>query len=149
MKLSSLFALSVVLVLAGCGTQPTVETTTTTTPTPAAESTVTPPVETTTKTETTTTTVETTTAPVETETPSTTADLSALSPSCQKYVNFMQCVVSKTPEAARSQAQAGLDQAIAQFKTLSVDQQTQACDMATKALEANKDSYAQLGCEIK
>ena len=125
MKFYSLAALFAVLVVAGCGSKTSMSSTDTTTPTAEVAPTA----------DTTTPTAEV--APTD------------LAPSCQKYVDFMKCVVEKTPEAARAQAQSALDQAMTQFKSLNADQQGQACDMATQALESNKDAYAQLGCEIK
>ena len=138
MKFYSLAALFAVLVVAGCGSKTSMSSTDTTTPT--AE--VAPTADTTTPTAEVAPTADTTTPTAE-------VAPTDLAPSCQKYVDFMKCVVEKTPEAARAQAQSALDQAMTQFKSLNADQQGQACDMATQALESNKDAYAQLGCEIK
>ena len=138
MKLYSIVTLLAVVIVAWCGVK------TTSTPETTPETTPTAP-EATTNANPGTTPEATPTAPEAT----TNAAVADLAPSCQKYLEFMQCVVSKLPDSAKAQTQASLDQATAQFRSLASDQQGQACDVATQAIEANKAQYSALGCEIK
>lgn len=68
--------------------------------------------------------------------------------SCDKYVKLMDCVVSKTPEASRADAQSMYDQAISTRKSLPADQLQTICDQTVVQLEAQKDTFAALWCEL-
>lgn len=71
------------------------------------------------------------------------------SASCNAYVKLMKCVVDKTPESARAQAQQGLDMAIAQWKQVDESQLDAICSQAVEGIAAAKDAYSQMGCELE
>mgnify|MGYP003436400313 CR=1 FL=1 len=68
---------------------------------------------------------------------------------CQSYVDLMECLIDKTPEASKDQTQKSFDQVMSMWKGLDATQLPSTCKQTMDMLVNQKDVFANAGCPLK
>lgn len=68
---------------------------------------------------------------------------------CQSYVDLMECLIDKTPEASKEQTQKSFDQVMSMWKGLDATQLPSTCKQTMDMLANQKEVFANAGCPLK
>jgi uncharacterized lipoprotein YehR (DUF1307 family) len=67
---------------------------------------------------------------------------------CQSYVDLMECLIDKTPEASKEQTQKSFDQVMSMWKSLDATTLPSTCKQTMDMLANQKEVFANAGCPL-